>query len=219
MVACTEDEMSTSLSYPFLQIPFIDGEDEEEAGHVEDIIELESYTLKEKKRSSVVEKRLDIENFGLDIVEKASDDEVEKQIKEERVKIRLDDVEVEKSEGEEGQCKISLKPRLSSFTDQDEDQGDEVVIECACRQRRKISKSSTWCNSSSSIIRSPGHLSAKSESKMPVQKSSKTETKSPSVNSSTKSACLQVSRTGIGKSASSPRLRCFNFINEYDNHV
>ena len=30
MVAYTEEEMSTSLSYPFLQIPFIDGEDEEE---------------------------------------------------------------------------------------------------------------------------------------------------------------------------------------------
>ena len=219
MVAYTEEEMSTSLSYPFLQIPFIDGEDEEEEGHVEDIIELESYTLKEKKRLSVVEKRSNIDHFGLDIVEKASDDEVEKQIKEERVKIRLDDMEVEKSEEEEGQCKISLKPRLSSFTDQDEYQGDEAAIECACRQRRKISKSSTWCNSSSSIIRSPGHLSAKSESKMPVQKSTKTMTKSPSANSSTKSASLQVSRTGIGKSASSPRLRCSNLFNEYDDHV
>ena len=212
MVAYSEDEMSTSLNYPFLQIPFIDGEDDEdEGGHVEDI-ELESYeTLKEKKGSSVLEKRANIEHFGLDVVEKASDDEVEKQIKEERVKIRLDDVEVEKSEEEERQCKISLKPSLSSFTDQDQDQGDEGAIECACRQRRKISKSSTWCNSSSSIIMSPGHLSAKSESKMPVQKSSKTMTKSPSANSATKSASLQVSRTPMGKSASSPRLRCSNF--------
>ena len=219
MVAYTEEEMSTSLSYPFLQIPFIDGEDGEEEDNIEDI-ELGSYDrLKEKKKSSVVEKRSNIGHFGLDIVEKASDDEVEKQIKEERVKIRLDDVEVEKSEEEEKPCKISLKPSLSSFTDQDEDQRDEAAIECACRQRRKISKSSTWCNSSSSIIRSPGHLSAKSESKMPVQKSTKTMTKSPSANSSTKSACLQVSRTGIGKSASSPRLRCFNVFNEYDNHV
>ena len=208
MVACTEEEMSTSLSYPFLQIPFIDGEDEEEEDNIEDI-ELGSYDrLKEKKKSSVVEKRSNIEHFGLDIVEKASDDEVEKQIKEERVKIRLDDVEVEKSEEEERLSKISLKPRLSSFTYQDKDQGDEASIECACRQRRKISKSSTWCNSSSSIIMSPGHLSAKSESKMPVQKSSKTMTKSPSANSATKSASLQVSRTPMGKSASSPRLRC-----------
>ena len=52
MVAYTEEEMSTSLSYPFLQIPFIDGEEdeEEEEDNIEDI-ELESCDrLKEKKK-------------------------------------------------------------------------------------------------------------------------------------------------------------------------
>ena len=149
MVACTGEKTSTSLSYPFLQISFIDGEHEDEEGHVEDIELWSCDRLKEKEKLSVVQKWSNIGHFGLD-VEKANEDQVQKEIKEERVAIRWYDVEMEKSESEEEKrsSKISLKPRLSSFTDQDKDQGDEASIECACRQWRKISKSSTW----SSII-------------------------------------------------------------------
>ena len=51
MVAYTEEEMSTSLSYPFLQIPFIDGEDEEEEeDNIEDIEIGSCDRLKEKKK-------------------------------------------------------------------------------------------------------------------------------------------------------------------------
>merc|ERR1712156_9070 len=39
-------------------------------------------------------------------------------------------------------------------------------------------------------------------------------TRSPSVNSSAKSASLQVSRTGMGKSASSPRLRFESVVSQ-----
>ena len=190
MPACAEGEKS--LSYPLLQIPFIDGEQEFVVEDCEKCLG--------KEELSTIKERGGIED---NVAAEHTVEEIEKEREEvERVGKISENPEEEENKiviqerGQDNGKQLTIaadvdKDKVAANDNVDEDK-DETVA--ALKQQRNIPRVETW--SISSTRKSPLHRSSKSCS--------------PSVSSSVSSSVsLGKLSAGpkIGKSSSSPRLR------------
>ena len=217
MPACAEGEKS--LSYPLLQIPFIDGEQEF-------VVEDCEKCLGKEELSTIKEKGGLEDNIASEQTENTIE-EIEKEREEvERVGKISENPEEEENEiviqerGQDNGKQLTIaadvdkdKVALNDNVDKDE---DETVA--ALKQQRNIPRVETW--SISSTRKSPLHRSSKTCS--PSVSSAVSSTVSLSVPSSVSSSVLSVvslsvsssvslgklsAGSKIGKSSSSPRLR------------
>ena len=197
-----EGEEEMSLSYPFLQIPFIDDAVVEEQSMDEEIVEMQP-------QSSAREERGREEEIGNVVEEKLTNDVEEESQKEERKEEKRGDEEKGRldpgrstkkkmwgnSEGEERVNEDEREKR--EILRENENQGEGVNGQGEdngemAHQQRKIPRVDTWC-SSPSISKSPS---------APLHQQ-------PASSAAMTSAC-NLSATKIARSSSSPWLREHN---------
>ena len=206
MPACAEGEKS--LSYPLLQIPFIDGEQEFVVEDCEKCLG--------KEELSTIKERGGIEDNVASEQTENTLEEIEKE-EVERVGKMSENPEEEENEiviqerGQDNGKQLTIaadvdKDKVAANDNVDEDK-DETVA--ALKQQKNIPRVETW--SISSTRKSPLHRSSKSCS---PSVSSPSSTVSLSVSSSVPSSVSSSVSLGklsagskIGKSSSSPRLR------------
>ena len=199
MPACAEGEKS--LSYPLLQIPFIDGEQEFVVEDCEKCLG--------KEELSTIKERGGIEDNVASEQTENTLEEIEKE-EVERVGKMSENPEQEENEiviqerGQDNGKQLTIaadvdKDKVAANDNVDEDK-DETVA--ALKQQKNIPRVETW--SISSTRKSPLHRSSKSCS--PSVASTVSLSVSSSVPSSVSLGKLSAG-SKIGKSSSSPRLR------------
>ena len=193
-----EGEEETSLSYPFLQIPFIDAGDQSREEEIVEGLENERSALVTEDIDNVVGEKTEKNLINVEEIQKedCKERKDEKIILGDEEKGRLDGGRLTNSEDEEervNQDELKQQSILRENGKQSEDcvnsqeEGRKQKTVVVLHQPRKIPRVETWCGSSTSKFPSA-----------PLQRSAKAGF--PAVSGSGK-------LSKIGRSSSSPRLR------------